>query len=133
MEGTIEYDFKPFKQGIDWSRTIEFKTSGVADDLTGYKAAMTIRSEPHKGGTEYLTITSSSDLGTTPTAGGSSIGITAATGLVTLNITDTDTDAFTWKTGYYDLKIIDASNNEHVPMYGKITVIPKITLITGES
>lgn len=133
MEGTIEYDWKPFVQGIDWSRTIEFKTSGVVDDLTGYKAAMTIRSEPHKGGTEYLTVTSSSDLGTTPTAGGSSIGFTDLLGLLTINITDTDTDAFTWKTGYYDLKIIDNAGKEHVPMYGKMTVIPKITLITGES
>lgn len=123
-ESTIRYDFKPFKQGADWERTLEFKTAGVANDLTGYKAYMTIRDEPHVGGNQLLGICS-----TAATANGSVITITGSLGLVTLFMSDTDTDSFNWTKGYYDLKLVGPTPGfrETVPIYGEITVIPHIT------
>lgn len=125
MDVSIEYNFRPFKQGTDWERSLEFKTSGVAKDLTGWVAKMTIRTEPHSGGVSILAIDS-----VTPTANGSTIVISAASGIITLKITDVDSDAFTWETAYYDLKMISPvadGSKEYVPIYGKLTVIPKVT------
>ena len=76
MENTVEYNFRPMVQGTDWERTLEFKTNGVADDLTGWDARMTFRDEPHSGGNIII------DLTTTPTAQGSVITISASTGHV---------------------------------------------------
>ena len=120
---TARYDFKPFKQGVDWTRVIEFKTAGVATPLTDYHARMTIRDEPSISGAELLSIND-----VTHTANGSLITIVAATGLVSLFISDEDTDSFTWTKAYYDLKLIDASAKESVPLYGELRVIPKVTV-----
>ena len=124
MENTVEYNFRPMVQGTDWERTIEFKTNGSADDLTGWDARMTFRDEPHEGG-NIIT-----DLTTTPNAHGSVITIAASTGLVTPAITDVDSDDFTLDKLYYDLKMISPSSDgskEHVPMRGYLPIIRKVT------
>lgn len=122
VDVSSRYDWKPFVQGTDWARTLAFSTGGVATPLTSYHAAMVIRDQPSVSGNILLSIDD-----VTPTANGSVITINAASGLVTITITDLDTDNFTWMEAYYDLKLTDASSKESVPIYGKLTVIPKIT------
>lgn len=124
MENTVEYNFRPMKQGTDWSRTLEFKTNGVADDLTGWDARMTFRDAPHVAGNVII------DLTTTPTAQGSVITISASTGLVTPFIADVDSDAFELDKIYYDLKMTSPSSDgslEYVPLFGYLPIIPKVT------
>lgn len=122
---TVRYDFKPFKQGADWTRTLEFKSNESAVDLSGYTAKMTIRDKPTVNGAELLTIQT-----TTPTTNGSVITMDGVNGLITLSITDDDTDGFNWTKAYYDLKLISGDSDaiESVPIYGELTVIPKVTV-----
>lgn len=125
MDATAVYNFKPVVQGTDWERTLEFKTNGVANDLTGWDAKMTVRDQPHSGGTEILPLT------TTPNAQGSVLTISASTGLVSIRAVDVDTDLWVNPEYYYDLKLISPSSDgskEFVPMTGAIPVIPKVTL-----
>ena len=121
---TIVYHFRPFVQGTDWSRTLTFTTAGVADVLTSYTARMVVRDKPHQGGNIIL------DISTTPNTNGSSIVITGASGLVTINLTDLDTDLLTMDTAYYDLKLTSPSGSgylERVPITGTLSIIRKIT------
>lgn len=85
---------------------------------------MTIRDKPTMNGAELLTIQTSIS-----TTNGSSINIDGPNGLVTLVITDLDTDAFNWTKAYYDIKLISGDGDaiESVPLYGELTVIPKVT------
>jgi hypothetical protein len=125
LENTVTYNFRPMVQGTDWERTLEFKTNGTADDLTGWDAKMTFRDEPHAGGAIVI------DLSTTPTAQSSVITITASSGLVTPFISDVDSDGFTQDLLYYDLKMISPSSDgskEYVPLRGTLPILRKITL-----
>jgi len=132
MDVSVRYNFKPFVQGADWNRTLVFTTGGVAVPLTGYRAIMTIRDEPHSGGTELLTLASASS---DNSAGNldSSITITEAEGILTLKISDEDSDLFIWKNNkaYYDVKLYEPASDGgevHVPVYGDLEIIPKVTL-----
>ena len=125
MESTAYYDFEPMVQGTDWERTLEFKTNGVADDLTDWDAHATFRDKPNIGGAIVI------DLTTTPNAQGSVIVISASTGLVTFRIVDVDSDSFAQDVLYWDLKMTGPpadGSKESVPIRGTLPVIRKITV-----
>lgn len=125
MDSTIEYNWQPFVQGTDWSRTLVFTVAGAVVPLTDYTAKMSIRDEPHSGGNLII------DLSTTVNANGSVITITGASGWVTLTLTDVDTDLLTREVYYYDLKLtspVADGSKEIVPIHGKMSIIPKVTV-----
>jgi len=132
MDVSVRYNFSPFVQGTDWNRTLVFTTAGVAFPLTGYKAIMTIRDEPHSGGNELLTLASDPSDNSDNNID-SSITITEALGAITLNISDEDSDLFIWKNNkaFYDIKLIapeSGGSGKYVPVYGEMEIIPKVTL-----
>ena len=125
MESTGYYNFQPTVQGTDWERTLEFKTNGVADDLTSWDAKATFRDKPNLGGAIVI------DLTTTPNAQGSCLVISASTGLVTFRIVDVDSDGFGQDVLYWDLKMIGPpadGSKESVPIRGTLPIIRKITV-----
>lgn len=120
MENTAVHDFKSLVQGSDWNVTLDFTISGVIKPLTGYTGKMTIRDSDNSDGNVLITLT---------TVGAAGIIITEATGRVTLFITAAQSALFTWTEGYYDLFLTDtATGLIAVPIRGKFTVVPRITV-----
>ena len=103
-------------QGATYSLALTYKDSaGAAINLTGYTAAMQIRSSYDSTST-IVSLTSSAG-----------IVITAATGLLTVNITSTQTTALTPGTYVYDLEITSASNVVTRLIQGSVIVSAEVT------
>jgi len=118
---TAVYNWNPFKQGTDWSRSVTFKTNGVEDTLTGWTAKFTVRDEDNTGGALIL------DISTTVNANGSIITITG--GVVTITLSDVDTDLLIFNTYYYDLKLISTAgtgSKEDTPLTGTLTILRNV-------
>ena len=99
-------------QGADYSTTISLTDSnGNILSLTGYSAAGQIRK----------TYSSSTASGTFTTA------IAAASGQVTLSLTDTETSAIPAGRYVYDLTITSASSITTRVVEGQINVTPSVT------
>jgi hypothetical protein len=104
-------------QGADWYINFSYKDSaGVAINLTGYTAAMQLRSEPEST-TTALSLSSPS----------SGIVITGATGLIAVHATAAQTGAIVEGIYYYDLEITSASSIVTRLIQGQITVSPQVT------
>lgn len=109
-----QYDFV-ILQGATFSAIFTVKTgAGVAWDLTGWTARMTIRDA--KGGTSLLSLTTAN----------SRITLGGAAGTVTLTISATDTAAITWTRGVYDLELVNGSTVYRI-LEGVITVNEEVT------
>ena len=103
-------------QGATYSLALTYKDSaGAAINLTNYTAAMQIRSS-YESTTTVLSLTSSAG-----------IVITAATGLLTITITSTQTAALTPGTYVYDLEITSASNVVTRLIQGSVIVSAEVT------
>ncbi len=99
-------------QGTDFSITVDVTdTDGTALEMTGYTAAGQIRK----------TYSSSTASGTFTTA------IAAASGQVTLSLTDTETSAIPAGRYVYDLTITSASSITTRVVEGQINVTPSVT------
>ena len=99
-------------QGTDFSITVDVTdTDGTALEMTGYTAAGQIRK----------TYSSSTASGTFTTA------IAAASGQVTLSLTDTETSAIPAGRYVYDLTITSASSITTRVAEGQINVTPSVT------
>lgn len=84
-------------------------------DLTGYTARMTIRDKV--GGTELFSLTTEN----------SRIIVDPVNFKITLVITATETAAFTWAKGVYDLEVVSATGVVTALMAGSITVTKEVT------
>jgi hypothetical protein len=85
-------------QGADWFLNVNYDNpNGTPVNLAGYSAALQLRSYPDAS-TAVLSLTSSI---------GGGIVITAATGVVAIHATATQTRAIDEGTYYYDLEITD--------------------------
>ena len=104
-------------QGADWYINFSYKDSaGVAINLTGYTAALQLRSEPSDA-TAVLSLSSPS----------SGIAITGATGLIAVHATAVQTAAIQEGIYYYDLEITSGAGIVTRLIQGQIVVSPQVT------
>lgn len=104
-------------QGADWFVNFTYQDStGVAINLTGYTAAMQLRSEPTDL-TAALSLSSPS----------SGITITGATGLVAIHATATQTGNIGAGVYYYDLEITSPTSVVTRLVQGQVTVSAQVT------
>lgn len=93
------YDKFIIEQGSTFSHTLTWKDSaGVAIDLTGYTARMTIR-EDTVDETEIISLTTEN----------SRITLGGVAGTIALTITAADTDALEFTDALYDLELVSGS------------------------
>lgn len=83
-------------------------------DLTGYTARMQIKAKV--GGTVLKSLVSPTD-----------ITLNTAASTITLTISATDTAAFAWKSGVYDLELVSAAGVVTALLTGKVTVAKEVT------
>ena len=109
------YDFT-LDAGADTTVQFTYKdSSGAAIDLTGYSAAMELRSAP--GGTLALTLSTAN----------SKIALGGAAGTVTCTFSDTDSSLLTLPEYAYDIELTDGSSLVTRLVQGTITVSPEVT------
>lgn len=101
------------REGADISIDIALEDENGPLDLTGYSATM--RFGPDYDTAAELTLTV-----------GSGLTINAAEGIVTFELTNAQTTAFTFSQGRYDLEIVDGSGKIDPVLYGKVTIIQKV-------
>lgn len=110
------YDWM-IEQGVTLIKTFVLKDSdGVVIDLTGYTARMQIRQKVHST-TSYVDAT---------TANGK-LAIDGSNGKITLTLTDTETSAFEWTAGVYDLEIEATDGTVSRVIQGAVTVSQEVT------
>ncbi|MCY1167378.1 hypothetical protein D9M73_73390 [compost metagenome] len=116
--GTYDFvDDKAFEIGATLERPIVWQDpAGAAIDLTGYTARMQVR-QSIAAAEALLELTTEN--------GG--IAITPATGTITLTQTATQTAAYTWKRGVYDLEIVSPSGVVTRLIQGDIETSPEVT------
>jgi hypothetical protein len=106
-------------QGADWYINFYYKDSaGAAINITGYSAAMQLRSEA-------ASTTAALTLGTS--AGG--IAITGASGLVAVHATAEQTASVAAGTYVYDLEITSGAGIVTRLTQGNILVTPQVTRV----
>ena len=104
-------------QGATWYLTVTYQNpNGTAINITGYTAALQLRSLPSDP-TAVLTLT---------TANGG-ITITGATGTVAITATATQTREIDEGTYYYDLEITSTLGVVTRLVQGQIVVSPEVT------
>jgi len=101
-----------FRKVLTW----RYGTPLAAMDLTGCTARMQIRAE----------ITNDTVLHELTTENGG-ITLGGVAGTITLVIEPTDTAAFTWEEGVFDLEIIFSPTEVRRLVYGPVTVSPEVT------
>ena len=105
-------------QGADWYVNFTYYTDATQTtpvNLTGYTAALQLRSEPYDS-------TSALSLAT-----GSGITITGATGFIAVHATASQTGAIQSGYYYYDLEITSPTGIVTRLVQGQITVTPQVT------
>jgi hypothetical protein len=105
-------------QGANWFLTVTYENpNGTPINLTGYSAALQLRSLPSDP-TAVLTLTTAN----------SGITITALTGVVAIQATATQTRAIDEGTYYYDLEITDTFTGVVTRLVqGQVVVSPEVT------
>lgn len=106
------------EQGATFRKVLTWKagTPAVPVNLTGCTARMQIRKEIASA-TPYIELTTEN--------GGITLGGVAGT--ISLFISPTDTAAFTWTAGVYDLEIVFSPTDVRRLVYGPVTVSPEVT------
>ena len=106
------------EQGATFRKLLTWKagTPSLPVDLTGCTARMQIRAAIDDA-TPLVDLTTENS--------GITLGDTLGT--IELYISDTDTAAFTFTTGIYDLEIILANDDVRRLLYGTVTVTPEVT------
>lgn len=105
------------EQGATFKQVFIWKTGNpaVPVDLTGYTARMQARPTPSDS-TIFLDLTTEN--------GGITLG---ADGSIRLFVSSDETTAYTWKSGVFDLELIDATGTVTRLIQGAITVSPEVT------
>lgn len=110
------HNFGTCVQGAHWTANLYLENdNGDAKDLTGYTAKMEIRDK--KGGQIYATLDTTTG----------EITITAATGKITLALSDTQTTAITREWCEYDLMLTNVSGVKDCLIYGKFYTRQAVT------
>ena len=110
-------------QGATYALNVAYKdSSGTAIPLTGYSARMMVRTVVNAS-TTLLSLTSSAG-GTGNTTG---LSITAATGLIDIVISSTDTAGLPRGNAVYDLEIVAPSGVVTRLLEGAVLVDPEVT------
>lgn len=110
------YDIK-IDQGATYRQEFIWKDSaGDPIDLTSYTARMQIRRKVSSTAAEHEATTENSG-----------IAITAGTGSVVVTISATDTAAFEFTKGVYDLELISGSGVVTRLLEGTVEVSPEVT------
>lgn len=111
-----DYDLL-IEQGATLSQSFVWTdSSGAAINLIGYTARMQVRSS----------VTSATTLLELTTENGG-ITITGGSGTVTLTQTATQTAAYTWRQGVYDLELVSGGGVVTRLVQGSVTVSPEVT------
>ena len=103
-------------KGSTFSRTLTWKVSGSAVNLTNYTARMQARTS-HISGTAVLTLTTENG----------KITLGGAAGTITLNLTATETAAITQQSLAYDLELVSAGGVVTRLVEGQIVLTPEVT------
>ena len=104
-------------QGANWFITFTYQDSaGVAINITGYTAALQLRSEPSDA-TAVLSLSSPSN----------GITITGATGTIAVTASAAQTGAISEGFYYYDLEITSGAGIVTRLVQGQIEVSPQVT------
>jgi hypothetical protein len=103
-------------KGSTFSRTLTWKVSGSAVNLTNYTARMQARTS-HISGTAVLTLTTENG----------KITLGGAAGTITLNLTATETAAITQHSLAYDLELVSAGGVVTRLVEGQIVLTPEVT------
>ena len=113
----VEYDTS-INQGADWYINFVYQdtTTGTPINITGYTAALQLRSLPSDT-TSALSLSSPS----------SGITITGASGLVAVHATAVQTGAIVAGYYYYDVEITSPTNVVTRLVQGQILVSPQVT------
>ena len=103
-------------KGSTFSRTLTWKVSGSAVNLTNYTARMQARTS-HISGTAVLTLTTENG----------KITLGGAAGTITLRLTATETAAITQQSLAYDLELVSAGGVVTRLVEGQIVLTPEVT------
>jgi hypothetical protein len=103
-------------KGSTFSRTLTWKVSGSAVNLTNYTARMQARTS-HISGTAVLTLTTENG----------KITLGGAAGTITINLTATETAAITQQSLAYDLELVSAGGVVTRLVEGQIVLTPEVT------
>lgn len=98
-------------QGATFYHRIIYKVAGQIQDLTGYSASLPIKDKA--GGNVLLTLNTSN--------GGITLG--GSSGTIDLLIDSTATNAITWNTAVYELRLTDGAARTDVIMNGNFKVV----------
>lgn len=99
-------------QGSTFTRVVAVQNAdGSARDLTGYTARMVI-ARSYAEPTPVVSLTPS---------------INTAQGMITISMTDEQTDALTIRSGVYDLKIESGAGVEERILQGGVVISPQVT------
>lgn len=104
------------EQGTSWRKPFVRTLDGAAVDLSGWTARMQIR-EKVDAATVVLELTTEN--------GG--IEIDPLIGGITLVFQPSDTSGQSWRTGVYDVELIDIYGNVTRILYGSVTLSPEVT------
>lgn len=104
------------ERGATFLRSFYWQSEGVAVNLTGYTAKMQVRE----------TAASESVLFEASTANGK-IALNVDAGQIDLTITATETAAFEWRTGKYDLELTSPSGIVTRLLRGNVQVSQEVT------
>lgn len=101
------------REGADIKLDIALEDENGPLDLTGYSATMRFGADYDTAAELTLTV-------------GSGLTINASEGIITFELTNVQTAAFTFSQGRYDLEIVDGSGKIDPVLYGKVTIIQKV-------
>jgi hypothetical protein len=117
MASTIHKDYpsplKDFIQGQTIPIVITRKVNGVVSDVTGYKGYVYFSKERNGGGDDDI------EIELNPTA-------TPTDGILSGELTDTQTLAMDATTWYYSFRYINPSGQTFVPFIGKVKILEGI-------
>lgn len=98
------------EQGTTWDPVLTLRDT----DLTGYTARMQIRTDDGQLLEELTT-------------GNGRITIDGPAGQIRLLLTDTETSAYEWEQGVYDLELVSPGGHVDRLVQGTVTVDPEVT------
>lgn len=105
------------EQGTSFRQPFYWKPGGVIADLAGFTARMHVRGKIEDPDPPLLSMTTENG----------KIEIDPVEGKITLVLEPEDTTGVSWRTGVYDLELIDSAGFVSRILYGSVTISPEVT------